>query len=184
MSDYRRSREGRTFFFTVVTHERRPILTTEAGRSLLRSAIYEVKEERPFEIVATVLLPDHLHAVWTLPPGDTDYSTRWRRIKSLFTQGWQAEGRSGGRKSESRLKRGEQGIWQRRFYEHTVRDETDLKRCVDHPRQPVEAPPGRTRPRLAVVLIPPLRPAGRIRSRLGQRRHLVRRRIQARRVTP
>lgn len=132
MSDYRRSREGRTFFFTVVTHERRPILTTDTGRNLLRSAIYTVKEERPFELVATVLLPDHIHVVWTLPQGDTDYSTRWRRKKSLFTQGWQAEGRLGGRKSESRLKRGEQGLWQRRFYEHTVRDETNLKRCVDY----------------------------------------------------
>lgn len=112
MSNYRRSHEGRTFFFTVVTHARRPILTTDAGREALRSAIFQVQETRPFEAVATVLLPDHLHTVWTLPVGDNDYSTRWRHIKTLFTRQWLAAGATGNEPSDSRRKRGEQAVWQ------------------------------------------------------------------------
>ena len=79
-----------------------------------------------------VLLPDHLHTIWTLPRGDADYSSRWRRIKAEFTDAYLA---AGGRElpvSPSRKKRGERGIWQRRFWEHVVRDEDDLKRCVDY----------------------------------------------------
>jgi len=132
MSNYRRSREGHTYFFTVVTNQRRGILTTDLGRTCLRNAIRTVQHERPFHNVAFVLLPDHLHAVWELPHGDTDDSTRWRRIKSLFTRSWIAAGGSKGTISESRQTRREQGIWQRRFFEHTCRDEADLKRCVDY----------------------------------------------------
>lgn len=132
MSDYRRSKEGRTFFFTVVTHERRPILTTYRGRELLRTAILETRKDRPFLITAIVLLPDHLHTVWILPSGDSDYSTRWRQIKSSFTRAWLANGGMSGALSSSRAKRGEQGIWQRRFFEHTVKDDADLRRCVDY----------------------------------------------------
>ncbi|QDU36142.1 Transposase IS200 like protein [Maioricimonas rarisocia] len=132
MSSYRRNRAGRVFFFTVVTHERRPILTTELGRQTLREAIGTVRRDRPFVLTAIVLLPDHLHAIWELPPGDSDYSTRWRRIKSLFTKGWLAGGGEAGTVNRSRSKREEQGIWQRRFFEHTCRDDEDLKRCLDY----------------------------------------------------
>ena len=76
MRVYRRSQEGSVFFFTLVTHERRPILTTELGRRSLRTVILNVQEEHPFVLTAIVLLPDHLHAVWELPHGDADYSTR------------------------------------------------------------------------------------------------------------
>ena len=132
MSRYRRAREGSIWFFTVVTHQRRRILTTDRGRSLLREAIQTVRRERPFSIIAVVLLPDHLHILWQLPRGDADYSTRWRRIKSLFTRGWLQAGGSSDGISKSRRDRNEQGVWQRRFFEHTCRDDDDLKRCVDY----------------------------------------------------
>ena len=118
------------YFFTVVTHHRRPILTTDVARPLLRQAFRDVQRERPFELTAIVLLPDHLHAIWELPPGDSDDSTRWRRIKSLFTSAWLAAvGESIG-VTESRASRLERGVWQRRFFEYTCRDDTDLKRCL------------------------------------------------------
>ncbi|MBN2583420.1 MAG: transposase, partial [Planctomycetes bacterium] len=79
MSHYRRAFvPGATFFFTVVTFNRRPLLTEPAARRLLGRAIRTTRRERPFEVVAMVLLPDHLHTIWTLPPGDGDYSTRWQ----------------------------------------------------------------------------------------------------------
>lgn len=132
MSKYRRCHFGRTYFFTVVTNQRCKILTTERGRTALRNAISEVRIERPFMITAIVLLPDHLHTIWELPEGDIDFSTRWRRIKSLFTQFWIASGGTETKRSESRKKRNERGIWQRRFFEHTCRDDKDLKRCIDY----------------------------------------------------
>ena len=132
MSDYRRSREGRLFFFTVVTHHRRPILTSDSARTCLRRAISEVREDRPFHVTAAVLLPDHLHAIWELPRDDIDYSTRWRRIKGLFTRYWLDAGGSQAVISRSRAHRQERGVWQRRFFEHTIRDERDFRRCFDY----------------------------------------------------
>lgn len=132
MSNYRRSRVGRTFFFTVVTDRRRPILTTDLGRSALREAMRTTREDLPFRIIAIAILPDHLHAIWELPPDDADYSNRWRVIKASFTKLWRRAGGSTTIRSVSRQKRGEQGVWQRRFFEHVCRDERDLKRCVDY----------------------------------------------------
>ena len=132
MRRYLRSHSGQVYFFTLVTHERRQILTTERGRKSLREAIQCVRRDHPFEITAIVLLPDHLHAVLELPRGDRNYSTRWRLIKSQFTQRWRESGGTEGDLSKSRQQKGERGIWQRRFYEHTCRDEDDLKRCVDY----------------------------------------------------
>ncbi len=132
MRRYLRNRLGRTFFFTLVADERRPILTTELGRACLNAAIVEVRSTRPFELTAIALLPDHLHAVWTLPEGDADYSTRWKAIKADFTRRWLAGGGTEGTLTPSRLAKGERSIWQRRFYEHTCRDDADLNRCVDY----------------------------------------------------
>lgn len=132
MRRYLRNREGRTFFFTVVTHERRPILTTDLGRLCLRNAFLAVQRTHPFEILAIVLLPDHLHAVWTLPHGESDYSTRWRLIKSAFTRQWFNQGGSEGFVNESRQDKQERGVWQRRYFEHTCRDEADLERCITY----------------------------------------------------
>jgi putative transposase len=133
MADYRRWYvPGGTYFFTAVTHNRRPILTSDLGRECLRDSIKQIRERHPFEMTAVVLLPDHLHVVWTLPQGDYRYSLRWRRIKDEFTGGFLARGGAEARQSPSRIKHGYRGVWQKRFWEHTCRDEGDLKRCVDY----------------------------------------------------
>jgi putative transposase len=123
---------GGTYFFTVVTHERRPILTTKLGRKCLRHAIEDELTRATFALVAIVLLPDHLHAVWTLPAGDSSYSLRWARIKEQFTREFLKAGGSEGRTTANRVKHRERAVWQHRFWEHTVRDADDLKRCVDY----------------------------------------------------
>ena len=93
MPDYRRSYQpGGTYFFTVVTEGRAPILCGDLARSILHTAIAECASQRPFSLDAIILLPDHLHAQWTLPPDDWDYSTRWASIKSRFTHEWLAFG--------------------------------------------------------------------------------------------
>jgi putative transposase len=92
MRRYLRSRSGQVYFFTLVTHERRPILTTDRGRPALREAMQHIQQTHPFRITAIVLLPDHLHVVLELPYGDHDYSTRWRLIKSGFTRRWREAG--------------------------------------------------------------------------------------------
>jgi putative transposase len=123
---------GGTYFFTLVTHRRRPILCSESARRCLRRAIDTVRSDWPVALVAVVLLPDHLHTVWTLPPGDDRYPIRWKRIKEQFTRGYLESGSEEVPLSLSRLRHRERGIWQRRYWEHTARDEEDLKRCVDY----------------------------------------------------
>lgn len=133
MPNYRRNYvPGGTYFFTVVTHERRPILTTPLARECLREAISDERDARPFEQFAIVLLPDHLHAIWILPPGDDDYSTRWEMVKSTFTRNYLKRGGEEGATTLSRLKHRERAVWQRRFWEHTCEDEDDLKRFCDY----------------------------------------------------
>lgn len=133
MSNYRRWRaEGGTFFFTIVTYERRPIFAEANARRFLREAIHSVRARLDFHIVAIVLLPDHLHMIMELPPKDDDYSTRLRQIKTLFTRTFTEHADTKCGRSESREKRAEHTVWQRRFFEHMVRDETDLRRCADY----------------------------------------------------
>ncbi|TWU39744.1 REP-associated tyrosine transposase [Novipirellula artificiosorum] len=133
MSDYRRYFiPGAMYFFTVVTYQRRPILTMDAGRQCLRNAISEIKQNRPFDLFATVLLPDHWHWVMALPSGDADYSTRIKRIKETFSEAWLAAGMPESPVTPAQKKKGMRGIWQPRFWEHTIRDEADLERCVDY----------------------------------------------------
>ncbi len=133
MADYRRwLAPGGMYFFTVVTYARRPILTTDPGRYFLHNAIQEIRRSRRFYLFATVLLPDHWHLVMSLPQGDSDYSTRLRRINEEFTQQWLDHGLSEARVTESQQRRGERGIWQPRFWEHSILDEPDLERCVDY----------------------------------------------------
>ncbi len=133
MTNYRRAFiPGGTFFFTVVTYKRRPILTNKLARRSLREALKRVQEFRPFVIDAIILLPDHLHCIWSLPRGDSDFSTRWRQVKSLFTRSYLAAGGNDAEGSISRESKDEHALWQRRFFEHTIRDEDDLKRCTDY----------------------------------------------------
>ncbi len=124
--EFRRVRiPGGTYFFTVVTAERRPLLIDNISR--LREAFRSVKHRYPFHIKAIVILPDHLHTIWGLPNGDADYSLRWSLIKRRFSIGLPA-----GRQTASRRSKREKGIWQRRYWEHCIRDENDLRRHLDY----------------------------------------------------
>lgn len=145
---YRRPKvPGARVFFSVALAQRGgSLLVDEVVR--LRAAVRMTQAERPFAIDAWVVLPDHLHAVWTLPPGDADFSTRWGAIKSRFTRSLRDECRVGFnptvaqrsgygvgwnstlRRSPSKLRKGDAGIWQRRFWEHHLRDEADFWRHV------------------------------------------------------
>ena len=132
MSLYRRFYiPGGSYFFTVVTHERRPVLCDEPFRRALRRAINEVRSDQPFAILAWVLLPDHLHTIWTLPPGDDDFSKRWGRIKALTTKALPPDLIYCAR-SVGKLHKREAGVWQRRFWEHALRSEDDLRRHADY----------------------------------------------------
>ncbi len=129
MPDYRRWRvAGGSYFFTVDLLNRRTRLLVE-HIDLLRAAFRAVRAAHPLHVDAVVVLPEHLHCVWTLPPGDADFSTRWRLIKSEFSHGLPS---SDERRSASRMKHHERGIWQRRFWEHVIRDDRDFARHVDY----------------------------------------------------
>ena len=133
MSRYRRaSVAGSSYFFTVVTYRRQPILCNDAVRIALRTAIETVRTTRPFVIDAWVLLPDHLHCIWTLPDGDADFSTRWMTIKRAVSLACRENYRRADWVTASKLKHRESTIWQRRFWEHQIRDEDDLARHVDY----------------------------------------------------
>jgi putative transposase len=121
---------GATYFFTVVTFRRLPLLGSQEAVAFLREAIRSEKIRRPFEIDAMVILPDHLHAIWTLPPDDADYSIRWRNIKRSFTQQMAVEDRPVVR--GSRCRKGEQAVWQRRFWEHRIRNECDFNHHINY----------------------------------------------------
>jgi putative transposase len=128
MTDYRRNFiAGGSFFFTVNLAERRLRFLTEHFDEL-RTALRQTRRHHPFTIDAMVVLPDHLHAVWTLPENDPDFATRWRLIKSAFSRSLT----TGERISRSRTAKGERGIWQRRYWEHTIRDENDFARHMDY----------------------------------------------------
>jgi putative transposase len=128
MPNYRRDlTQGATYFFTLTLADRRtPLLVDAIGK--LRSAYLQTAKALPFETLAICILPDHLHAVWTLPDGDHAYAQRWASIKSGFSRQLPARPRLS---ASQRLKR-EKGIWQRRFWEHRIRDEHDLIRHVDY----------------------------------------------------
>jgi putative transposase len=116
----------------VVTEGRAPILCGDVARSILHTAIAECARQRPFSLDAIILLHDHLHAQWTLPPHDWDYSTRWASIKSRFTHEWLAAGGDEQRRSGSRVWHRRRGVWQRRFWEHQIQDDDDRNRHLNY----------------------------------------------------
>ncbi len=123
MSDYRRAFiPGGVYFFTVVTYHRRPIFAVPENVTLLRAAFHHVMAHRPFIIDAIVVLPDHLHCIWRMPEGDVDFSGRWREIKKYVSKRIGADGK------RSR----EKNVWQRRFWEHCIRNEEDSQRHMDY----------------------------------------------------
>ena len=123
MSHYRRVLVGGgTYFFTVVTHQRRPIFTDETRVEILRQALRKAMTARPFEIDAMVILPDHIHCLWRMPAGDADYASRWREIKKATSR----------EISRVTNQRHERFVWQRRFWEHLIRDKEDWRRHLDY----------------------------------------------------
>ncbi len=128
MPRYRRAIiPGGTFFFTVAIADRSGDLLIRAV-DRLRGVYRAVQERQPFETVAICILPDHLHAIWALPDNDTDFSQRWSLIKSGFSRGLNV---TAARSARQIVKR-EKGIWQRRYWEHAIRDDADLARHVDY----------------------------------------------------
>ena len=133
MTDYRRAAlEGGCYFFTVVTHDRCAFLTEPLARRCLREAWRETRQRNPFEVIAVCLLADHLHCIWKLPGDDCDFSLRWARIKAGFTRLYLAAGGTECGLGLSRIGKRERGIWQRRFWEHQIRDAMDLRRHIDY----------------------------------------------------
>jgi putative transposase len=128
MPDYRRNRvPGGTYFFTVNLRDRRADLLVSHIDGL-RRAVRETRERMPFHIDAWVILPDHLHCLWTLPEGDADYPKRWHAIKTAFSMA--LPNHSG--PAHAKLRAGERGIWQRRYWEHTIRDDRDYAAHMDY----------------------------------------------------
>jgi putative transposase len=114
---------GGTYFFTVTLEDRRKRYLTENIDAFRRAYACE---RHPYETIAIVVLPDHLHCVWTLPPDDHDFPTRWRLLKSHFSRAVAPPDEARGRR------KGERGIWQRRYWEHAIRDDDDLERHVQY----------------------------------------------------
>jgi putative transposase len=133
MSHYRRvNTAGSTYFFTVVSYRRQQILCDPPIRNALRNAIKDTQLKYPFTIDAWVLLPDHLHCIWTLPEGDADFSRRWSLIKHRVSLVCADEYKQNKWITSSKKKRRESTLWQRRFWEHQIRDQTDFDRHLDY----------------------------------------------------
>lgn len=132
MPRYRRQFAGSTYFFTAVAYQRRSIFCTPVFRNALRDAIHTVRLTRPFIVDAWVLLPDHMHCIWTLPDDDHDYSTRWEEIKRHLTSACRERLHDPRLLTRAARQRKESTIWQRRFREHQIRDESDMEKHVDY----------------------------------------------------
>jgi len=133
MSNYIRAKiKGGTYFFTLITFNRRPLFNEELARICLRSSFKETREKYPFKIDAICLLPDHLHCIWTLPKHDENFSIRWSMIKGRFSIQYLKKGGIDGKRNKSRSKKGEAALWQRRFWEHCIRDNEDMNKHIDY----------------------------------------------------
>jgi len=123
---------GGTYFFTVVTAARCPLFSDPWARHFLRLVMREVRDEMPFNTIAVVLLPDHLHAIWALTSGDDRYPQRWQAIKAKFTSKWLAHGGNEVKVSDGYQAQRRRGVWQARFIEHTIQGEDDLSNHSDY----------------------------------------------------
>ena len=117
---------GGVYFFTVVTFERNPIFIEERACELFDTVWIKTKKRFPFSTEAFCLLPDHIHCIWRLPEGDSNFSVRWSEIKRHFTRGYLRRIGLGGSRNISRRRKREAAVWQRRFWEHAIRDEVDF----------------------------------------------------------
>jgi putative transposase len=130
---YRRAKAvGSCYFFTVVTERRQRILTAAPVRAALHAAIERVRSTRPFEIDGWVLLPDHLHAIWTLPENDADFSTRWRLIKTYVTRACGPAYFRADLRTDHRSAKQYGTLWQHRYWEHLLRDQADYAAHMDY----------------------------------------------------
>ena len=128
---YRRSQtKGATYFFTVLTYKRKKILCKKDNVKIIKGAFKQIALQHPFNVDAFVLLPDHIHCIWTLPESDNAFSTRWRLIKGYFTRRCDMKHRDD--QTRNMQKKGLQGVWQQRFWEHRIRDERDFAAHVDY----------------------------------------------------
>ena len=133
MPHYRRAYvPGGSFFLTLVTHRRAPLFSRPHARRLLGSLFRRCLLKWPFTINALVLLPEHLHAIWSLPPGDDEYPKRWGWIKKEFTKEWLRLGGAEQPFSDGRRRERRRGVWQPRYWEHTLEDEDDFERHFDY----------------------------------------------------
>ena len=133
MSDYRRCfTPGGSVFLTLVTLRRAGILRNDIARDCLRNAIWYCQQTLPFRVDALVMLPDHVHTILTLPPNDFDYSKRMGIVKKNFTKSWLGLGGVEQSVTASALKYRRRGVWQPRFWEHTLRDEQDYLNHMDY----------------------------------------------------
>ena len=133
MPNFRRNFvKGGTFFFTVVTYRRHPVFADPHAVELLRQSVRETRHHLPFDIVASVVLPDHLHMIWALPAGDCRFDHRWSSIKQNFTRRWITQGHKDQAVTSAESSESRRGVWQPRFIEHTTRDEFDLRHHVDY----------------------------------------------------
>ena len=171
MPNYRRWHTGRFVFLTVVTAERQAFLCGDLARRLLREAMAAAHAKWPWRTRGLVLLPNHLHLLWELPADDLDYSKRVGRWKSRFTTAWLSAGASEAEVPTGQRRRRLRGVWQQRFFEHTIRRRFREHKCSPyrlsdapglHSREPRQARPGRTASGLAVVNVPPVRSRGRV----------------------
>ena len=130
MKYIRSNQKGGTFFFTVVTYKRRRILCNEANIRRFYDIIAHVKKNHPFDVDAFVILHDHMHFIWTMPENDCDFSKRWMLIKKGFSM--QCYIKDNYILTESMTTKREKAVWQRRFWEHQIRDERDFATHVDY----------------------------------------------------
>lgn len=129
---YRRATvPGACYFFTLITYQRRPLFADLNNVERWHRAVTKVQRTRPFGVEAEVMMPDHVHMIWRLPEADADYSTRMRLIKTAFTKNLTLSD-GGITANKSRVSKGERDVWQRRYWEHLIRDERDFQAHLDY----------------------------------------------------
>jgi putative transposase len=132
MPNYRRNYYGEYFCFTLVTQKRIKIFNESFARNLLHSAITKTRNEYPWEMTAIVLMPEHLHMLWRMPANDTNYSMRIGLIKRRFTKAYLEHGGKESAILDGQAKHRRRGVWQQRFWEHTIKDARDFHKHLDY----------------------------------------------------
>ena len=133
MPNYRRAKiPGALYFFTLVTYQRHHIFVDKGTISLLKRNFQRIRNDYPFSTEGIVVLPDHLHVLWSLPENDADFPLRWRLLKTLFTKEYLQDQDEPYLSSISRQRKGERAVWQRRYWEHYIRDKADMRRHLEY----------------------------------------------------